>query len=76
MNILRRTRSVCPVCLSPLEATLTERDGIIYQEKNCPEHGAFSAPVWHGKIDMALWRRGVPELGDGEGTGCPGSCGI
>ena len=75
-TVIRRTRSVCPVCLRPLAAELTARGGAVFQEKTCPDHGAFSVPVWHGKLDMALWRRSVPALAAGEGLDCPRACGI
>ncbi len=52
------------------------RDGTVFMKKTCPEHGDFSVPVWHDKIDMDDWRASVPELLEDEGTGCPGSCGI
>ncbi len=75
-EIIRTTRSVCPVCLKPLKASLILRNGIVYQDKHCPEHGDFSVPVWHNKIAMDLWRKGVDELKADEGLSCPGNCGI
>ena len=48
-TIIRRTRSVCPVCLQNLPAQLVrEADGRILLEKTCPEHGAYRVPVWQG----------------------------
>jgi 7,8-dihydro-6-hydroxymethylpterin dimethyltransferase len=73
---MRYTRSVCPVCLKPVTAALTEKDGVTYLEKCCPEHGTFSVPVWHGRLDMDTWRAGAPELAVGEGLHCPENCGI
>jgi uncharacterized radical SAM superfamily Fe-S cluster-containing enzyme len=73
---LRRTRSVCPQCLRPLEAALVARGGGVSLEKTCPAHGHFSVPVWHGKVDMALWRRGAAPLAPEEGLSCPADCGI
>lgn len=40
------TNSVCPVCLKPVSATLTEEGARIYMEKACDEHGSFRALVW------------------------------
>ena len=70
------TRSVCPVCLRPLPAVLREQDHITYMEKTCPEHGSFSVPVWHGRLDRDQWRKGAVPLGEGEGLRCPEKCGI
>ena len=41
MALIRKVRSVCPVCLKNIGASLTEEDGKIYMEKSCPEHGDF-----------------------------------
>ena len=71
---MRRTRSVCPVCLKNIPAQLIQRGEITYMEKNCPQHGEFSVPVWRGKLDMGLWRGAVPALLDGEGLSCPHGC--
>ena len=74
---IRKTRSVCPVCLRNLPAALCRReDGRIFLEKTCPEHGPFQALVWQGKMDFEQWLLGTEPLGPGEGTGCPGNCGI
>lgn len=72
---MRHTRSVCPVCLKPIEALLTDKDGITYMEKCCPEHGDFSVPVWHGRMDMDSWRQGTKEISPESGLNCPENCG-
>ncbi len=72
---MRHTRSVCPVCLKPVKADLIEKSGIVYMEKCCSEHGFFSLPVWHGKLDMDSWRSGTPELSSENGLHCPENCG-
>ncbi|MBO5556054.1 MAG: radical SAM protein, partial [Oscillospiraceae bacterium] len=60
---LRHTRSVCPVCLRNLPAVLNRReDGQILLEKECPEHGAFSVPVWQGRVDFERWLLGTEPL--------------
>ena len=74
---LRETRSVCPICLKNLPAALTRReDGVILLEKTCPEHGAFSVPVWQGRVDFDRWLLGTGPLPAGSALGCPGNCGI
>ena len=74
---IRETRSVCPVCRKNLPACLTqEADGTILLEKNCPEHGIFSVPVWRGKLDFDQWLLGTEPLAEGCGLCCPEDCGI
>ena len=52
--IIGRTKSVCPVCLRVLDAEKrVGRDGI-YLDKNCPEHGQFSALIWEGNMASYL----------------------
>ncbi|MBR0040536.1 MAG: radical SAM protein [Oscillospiraceae bacterium] len=76
-NVIRQTRSVCPVCLKNLPACLSRReDGTILLEKTCPEHGFFSVPVWHGRADFERWLLETPPLPAGAALRCPGNCGI
>jgi len=39
--VLRKTKSVCPVCLNEVEARVEEMGGRIYLSKNCNKHGNF-----------------------------------
>lgn len=41
-EVIRKTKSVCPACLSNIEADIIEREGSIFMEKICDDHGAFS----------------------------------
>lgn len=77
----RKTESVCPVCLRRLPAWHVEREGDIYLEKTCPEHGRFSTLVWEGAPDYWDWAaeerkptRNLTE--DGVRQGCPFDCGL
>ena len=75
-ELLRKTRSVCPVCLKNLPASLLRReDGQIYMEKTCPAHGRFETVVWRGLADFSRWRAGAEALSGDEGTRCPEDCG-
>lgn len=40
--IIRKTRSVCPVCICEIEADIVMRDNRIYMDKRCGEHGDFN----------------------------------
>lgn len=76
-DIIRKTRSVCPVCLNNLPAHLVrQKNGQILLEKTCTEHGSFSVPVWHNLIDFNLWTQHTQPLSGDEGTHCPEHCGI
>ncbi len=74
---IRKTRSVCPVCLENIPAALCRgEDGRIFLEKTCPAHGFFRVPVWRGKMDFEQWLLETPPLPPEAGLGCPGNCGI
>ncbi len=74
---VRMTRSVCPVCLKNLPASLVKEDsGRILLEKTCPEHGSFSVPVWQGFVDFEQWSQCTGALLPGQGLQCPQNCGI
>ena len=75
--IIRKTRSVCPVCLRSLPAELVrEEDGRVLLEKRCPEHGEYRVPVWQGEVDWDSWLLGTPLLPEGAGLRCPADCGL
>ena len=73
---IRQTRSVCPVCLQQLPAEIIRCGNSIYIEKNCPEHGSFSAVIWRGDNPaFETWSGGlVPE--DPVSAACPHACGL
>ena len=74
---IRETRSVCPVCLENIPASLTrEDDGRILLKKTCPTHGSFRVPVWQGKVDFEQWLLETGPLAPGAGLSCPENCGI
>lgn len=76
-EMIRKIRSVCPVCLENLPAFLTrEQDGRIFLEKTCPEHGFFRVLVWQGKVDFDRWVQHSDPLMEDAGTCCPEHCGI
>ncbi|MCQ2501749.1 MAG: radical SAM protein, partial [Lachnospiraceae bacterium] len=64
-------------CLKNLPAELVRhKDGRIFLEKSCPDHGTYAVPVWQGKIDFERWLLDTPPLGEGIGSNCPENCGI
>ncbi|MCH9687956.1 MAG: radical SAM protein [Deltaproteobacteria bacterium] len=40
---IKGTRSLCPHCLESIDAEVFERDGGVWMDKHCPEHGRFCA---------------------------------
>ena len=52
------------------------QDGAVLLEKECPEHGHFSVPVWRGRIDYSKWRGNLPEIPEGLRLSCPDCSGI
>ena len=76
-SIIRPTRSVCPVCLKNIPASLTRDDsGRIDLEKSCPEHGSFCVPIWQGLVDFDRWVMSSEPLAENAGLCCPQNCGI
>ena len=81
--LIKKTRSLCPICNTVLDADIIEDDGQIWLERGCPEHGAFRDLYWS---DAGMYRRF--ERYDAVGKGienpqviavpenCPSSCGI
>ena len=37
----RKTRSICPECLQPIDADIYEEDDQIWMKKSCEDHGPF-----------------------------------
>lgn len=40
-NLIRQTKSVCPVCLESLDASVIEKDDKVFLSKTCNKHGQF-----------------------------------
>ena len=82
MEILKKTRSVCPVCLKVLDAALIDKDGAIRLCKTCEEHGDFEVPVWEGSVESwRAWDKGNNKKDTITGAaqvknGCPRDCGL
>ena len=80
-NPISTTASVCPVCLNRIEAQIVSREGEIFLEKSCPEHGHFSTAIWRGHPPFDTWRRPkIPSYPAHPATtiekGCPFDCGL
>ena len=73
---MKRTYSVCPVCLKRIPAVREQREDGIYLIKSCPEHGDFSTVIWRNKTDFGTWRGIRPFVGESENLNCPTGCGL
>ena len=73
---MKKTYSVCPVCLKRIPAVREEREDGIYLVKQCPEHGEFSSILWRNKVDFAGWRGERQAVGENENLNCPTGCGL
>ena len=83
MIVLKKTKSLCPLCKKVLDAEIVEKEGKVYIDRTCPEHGPFSYLYWD---DADAWRRyesfGVKGKGllnpqvNKDISGCPFDCGI
>ncbi|MHC1610439.1 MAG: radical SAM protein [Candidatus Methanospirareceae archaeon] len=87
MNLIRATKSICPICYRIIDATVYEAKGGVWMEKRCAEHGTFKDICWS---DYQLYRKfeaqeikGVGRRGVKTGSaaiseykGCPFDCGL
>ncbi|MBN2157422.1 MAG: radical SAM protein [Candidatus Lokiarchaeota archaeon] len=85
----KKTQSVCPECLSSIEAEIIEEDGKIFIRKSCPEHGEYQDILssnadyyrWtHWKGETWGWEKNgeanPPDLKGKDPRGCPWNCGL
>lgn len=75
---IKKTWSVCPVCLERIPAELVIHDGSWYMEKACTKHGKFSAVIWRGsEPSLAGWGNyRPPEESEADIPHCPDDCGL
>ena len=75
---VKKTYSLCPVCLERIPARLVLRNGGWYMEKICEKHGKFSTVVWRGSSpDLTEWGNYHPPIEDeSDLPDCPKDCGL
>ena len=81
--LIKKTKSLCPVCNTVIEAEIVEEDGGVWIRRSCREHGAFRDLYWS---DVDMYRRfdNYENIGSGvdnpqrDGTEetCPSQCGL
>lgn len=81
-ELITKTLSACPYCLSLLKALIFKREGKVWIRKKCPEHGEFEELYWG---DYELYERFRQWQFDGKGletshveliNPCPYNCGL
>lgn len=80
-DVLRKTQSVCPVCLVRIDGEYRVHDGLVWLEKTCPRHGLFRTPVWRDAAHFIKWQAGGPVQPPENPAlpvrdGCPFDCGL
>jgi hypothetical protein len=81
--LIKKTRSLCPVCGAVLEAEIVEEEGKIWIVRTCPEHGKFRHIYWS---DPEMYHRFAHYDAVGRGVtnpqnpvtsdNCPTACGL
>lgn len=70
--LIRKTSSICPVCLKKINAEVVEEEGKIFLKKRCEQHGNFSALHWQSpKIFHSVSKNG---LNGNKNDFCPSRC--
>ena len=81
--LIKKTKSLCPVCNAVIDADIVEEDGGVWITRSCRDHGAFRDLYWS---DAEMYRRfdqfeimgsGIenPQT-DGTAETCPTRCGL
>ncbi len=82
VETIGRTRSVCPECMSVIDAMLVRKDNKVLMIKDCPDHGQFTDMYFS---DAGIYERFARFRDSGasltnpmtaETRGCPMDCGI
>jgi 7,8-dihydro-6-hydroxymethylpterin dimethyltransferase len=80
--VIKKTKSLCPECLKPLEAEVYEDQGKVMIKKECPEHGIFDNVYWsnsdiYNKAEECNYEgMGVHNPQTAVDKACPLDCGI
>lgn len=81
-RIIRKTKSLCPICLRRIPADICEEKGDIYLNKTCEEHGAFKTLLWRDAELYEEWGANsvhadlVEKSMISKNRDCPYDCGL
>ncbi len=59
---LDESLSLCPECFATVGCVYEERDGAVWQTKECPRHGRFESRYW-GDAEHYRWTQSFSEAG-------------
>ena len=82
MEVLRKTKSLCPKCLEVIPAEVVDDGGVVKIRKKCPAHGDFKDVYWsdseHYRRFNKFKKEGskVSNPGTKSERGCPYDCGL
>jgi len=82
ITILRKTESLCPICLKRIEALVTSENGNVYMMKKCQEHGSWKVLLWRDSKLYREWEKACVHADPVEKSmhpkdrGCPFDCGL
>ncbi len=82
VGLPKKTESLCPECLTVIEATMREENGKVVIEKTCPKHGDFKDVVWSDVktyLRVEKWAKdgiGVESPAIPKAKQCPFDCGL
>lgn len=80
-QVIKETKSICPVCLKAIDAWIIKKGSDLYMVKKCIEHGTFETVVWRGSPEYEKWSRmkspAYPKSPETKiEKGCPYDCGL
>lgn len=79
---LQYTRSICPTCTRLIDAHIVLKEGAVFMQKRCPQHGPFEALI---SSDAEYYMRSLSytkpgtlplEFSTSVEHGCPTDCGL
>lgn len=80
--VIKKTKSLCPECLRPLEAEVYKENGKVMIKKECPEHGNFNNVYWssskvYDRAEECNYEgSGISNPQTFNNNNCPMDCGI
>lgn len=80
-DVIKKTKSICPVCLKTINAEVVRKNDDCYLVKDCEEHGHFETIIWRGNPPYESWLRiktpAYPKIPYTKvAKGCPNDCGL
>lgn len=81
-ELIGQTKSVCPGCLSVIDAMIVKKNGRVLLVKSCPQHGEFTDVYFSDPATYSRFARfrdpgsGMDNPMTADVMGCPRDCGI